>query len=80
MISLWGLGLIAIAMPRREAKLAWRVWRRLTRKTNASRSGFKCLLMFAPQAVIHAQRPCLEVGEDAMDARQNEMAVPSLTG
>lgn len=31
------------------------------------------LQVFAAQAVIDAQRPCLEVGEDAMDAGQNEM-------
>ena len=31
------------------------------------------LQVFAAQAVIDAQRPCLEVGEDAMDPGQNEM-------
>ena len=31
------------------------------------------LQVFAAQAVIDAQRPCLEVGEDAMDAGQNDV-------
>ena len=57
-------------MLRMERKAAWRVWRRLKREDELVEVGLQVL---ASEAVVDAQRPGLEVGEDTMNPGQDDM-------